>query len=67
LKMVPIGCPETALRNNPEEHIFHLLRGGKLKSSIALSSSCPTVLLDVRELKAASFIPYRHHYFSNLH
>jgi len=37
--MGPIACPETSvrnyhysLRNNPEEHGFHLLRGGSLKS-----------------------------------
>ena len=39
LKMVPIGCPETSvrnyhysLRNTPEECSSHLLRGGCLKS-----------------------------------
>jgi len=39
LKMGPIGCPETSvrnhsysLRNNPEEFSSHLLRGGGLKS-----------------------------------
>jgi len=37
--MGPTGCPETSvrhyhysLRNNPEEHSFHLLRGESLKS-----------------------------------
>jgi len=41
LKMGPIGCPETSvknyhymLRNNPEERISHLLRGGSLKSRL---------------------------------
>jgi len=36
LKMGPTGCPETsvsnhhnALRNNPEEHSYHLFRGRK--------------------------------------
>jgi len=40
-KMGPIGCPETSvinyyysLRNNPEERIFHLLRGESVKSRI---------------------------------
>ena len=40
-KVGPIGCSETSvtnyhysLRNNPEEHIFHLLRGGNVKSRI---------------------------------
>jgi hypothetical protein len=38
-KMGPIGCPETSirnyrysLRNNPEEPVCHLRRGGSLKS-----------------------------------
>jgi hypothetical protein len=37
MKMVPISCPETSvrnyhywLRNNPEEHSSHLLRGESL-------------------------------------
>jgi len=37
--MGPMGCPETSvrnyqymLRNDPEEHNSHLLRGGSLKS-----------------------------------
>ena len=41
LKMGPIGCPETSvrnyhysLRNNPEEYSSHLLRRGSLKSRI---------------------------------
>jgi len=47
--MGPIGCPETSvkicyypLRNNPEERIFHLFRGGSLKSrnfSVSLEST----------------------------
>ena len=39
LKMEPIGCPETSvrnyhytLRNSPEVHGSHLIRGGSLKS-----------------------------------
>jgi len=39
--MGPVGCPETSvrnydysLRNNPEERISHVLRGGSLKSRI---------------------------------
>jgi hypothetical protein len=41
LRMGPIGCPETSvrnyhysLRNNPEERSSQLLRGGSLKSRI---------------------------------
>jgi len=41
LKMGSIGCPETSvriypysLRNNPEERSCHLLRRGRLESSI---------------------------------
>ena len=41
LKMRPIGCPETSvrndhysLRNSPEESSCHLLRGGSLKSQL---------------------------------
>jgi hypothetical protein len=43
LKMRPIGCPETSvrnhhysLRNNPEERRAHLLCGGSLKSRLVL-------------------------------
>jgi hypothetical protein len=43
LKTGPIGCPETSarnyhyyLRNNPEEHSSHLLRGGSQKSRMFL-------------------------------
>jgi len=39
LQMGPIGFPETSVRNyqhsqrnDPEEHIYHLLRGGSQKS-----------------------------------
>jgi hypothetical protein len=45
LKIGPIGCPETSVRNhhyslpnNPEECISHLPRGGSLKSRIVLTS-----------------------------
>ena len=41
LNLGPIGCPETSvrnchytLRNSPEEHRSHLLRGGSLKSRL---------------------------------
>jgi hypothetical protein len=44
LKMWPIGCPETSvrnyhysLRNNPKARSSHLLRGGSLKSRIFLA------------------------------
>ena len=66
LKMASIGCPEASLRYSPEQRISHLLRGGSLRSLIALSSSCLSVSLDVRKLQTASFNSYRRHYFSNL-
>ena len=41
VKMEPIGCPETSVRNhhyslcnNPEDHSSHLLSGGSLKSHL---------------------------------
>jgi hypothetical protein len=45
-EMGPIGCPETSVtnyhysqRNNPEERISHLFRGGSLKSRIQTTYS----------------------------
>jgi hypothetical protein len=45
LKMAPIVCPETSirnyhysLRNNPEERSSHLLRGESLKSRFEIST-----------------------------
>ena len=48
MKMGPMGCPDMSvrnyhysLRNNPEEHSSHLLRGGSLKSrKVARYSKC---------------------------
>jgi len=52
--MVPIGCPETSVRNylyslryNPEERISYLLRGGILEIAQNLLSLLATCVCDV--------------------
>jgi hypothetical protein len=53
--MRPIGCPETSvrnyhysLRNNPEEHNSHTLRGGSLKSRIFIINHCRFLIVVAR-------------------
>ena len=66
LKMGPIGCPETSvrnyhnsLRNNPEERSFYLLRGG---SPTSLTEEC----VDVRGKLCACAVLYCHLWIARL-
>jgi len=58
MKMGPISCPETSvrnyhysLRNSPEDRSYHLLRGGSLKSRMItpLLKRAPNIFLAGKE------------------